>query len=298
MPRQMRIVRKNKPEKNMQILYQRRTGSLYKPGPDAYKGGASKAARDDTPAGMSITGETMSLMSILRFCAVFCLGGVLFGCATRPVIVVEKEEFVQMARHMPRELQARRLLDSDGSYVAPFSLASFSNYGDTLFRRLSPSFLFDDSGHVYLGENFAATLQPDSRVTRRPNGFTINHATQKLTVSMVAIADWNNDGEDEWIVSCLVEPERGGRTRTYYVLVPPPRNAGEALRGTVAAVWECFGLACNLYVRDSKALERAAADPLLPATEIQDVTPGLQTVTEPPKKNPAGNDDGLEERSL
>ena len=237
----------------------------------------------------------MSLMFIVRFCALLCLGGVLSGCATRPVTVVEKEEFVQMARHMPKELQARHLLDSDGSYVAPFSLAGFS---DTLFRRLSPSFMFGDSGHVYLGENFAATLQPDSRVTRRPNGFSINHATQKLTVTMVAITDWNNDGEDEWIVSCLVEPKMGGRTRTYYVLVPPPRDGREALKGTVAAVWECFGLACNLYVRNSKVIERAAADPLLPATEIQDVVPGLQTVTEPPEKAPAGKNDGLEERSL
>ena len=148
----------------------------------------------------------MSPMFIARFCALLCLGGVLSGCATRPVIVVEKEEFVQMARHMPRELQARRLLDKDGSYMASFSLAAFSNYGETLFRKLSPSFMFGDAGHVYLGENFAATLQPDSRVTRRPNGFSINHATQRLTVNMVAIADWNNDGEDEWIVSCLVEP--------------------------------------------------------------------------------------------
>ena len=66
----------------------------------------------------------------------------------------------------------------------------------------------------------------------------------------------------------------------------------------MAAVWECFGLACNLYVRNSKVIERAAADPLLPSTEVQDVVPGLQTVTEPPKKNPADKSDGLEERSL
>ena len=99
-------------------------------------------------------------MSIPRLCALFCLGGLLFGCATRPVVVVEKEEFVQMARHMPKELQARRLLDNDGAYVAPFSFAGFSNYGDTLFRRLSPSFMFGDSGHVYLGETLPPPCNP------------------------------------------------------------------------------------------------------------------------------------------
>ena len=65
-----------------------------------------------------------------------------------------------MARHMPKELQARRLLDNDGAYVAPFSFAGFSNYGDTLFRRLSPSFMFGDSGHVYLGETLPPPCNP------------------------------------------------------------------------------------------------------------------------------------------
>ena len=113
---------------------------------------------------------------------------------------------------------------------------------------------------------------------------------------MVAITDWNNDGEDGGI-SCLVEPKWGGRTRTYYVLVPPPRSDKETLKGTLAAIYECFGLACNLYVRDSRVIERDAADPLVPPTVVQDVVPGLQPVTEPPK---AGGTDkgGLEERNL
>lgn len=38
---------KNRSGKNMQILYQRRETALYKPGPDAYKGEASRAARND-----------------------------------------------------------------------------------------------------------------------------------------------------------------------------------------------------------------------------------------------------------
>ena len=236
--------------------------------------------------------------TILRLCALLCLGA-LAGCgSTRPVTVVQKDQFIRMAHEMPKELQARNLLDKDGSYVAPFSFAGFSDYGEILFRRLSPSFLKADTAHdVYLGATFAATLQPDSRVKRWSDGFAINHATQKVTVNMVAIADRNNDGEDEWIVSCLVEPKWGGRTRTYYVLVPPPRSDKETLKGTLAAIYECFGLACNLYVRDSRVIERDAADPLVPPTVVQDVVPGLQPVTEPPK---AGGTDkgGLEERNL
>ena len=239
-------------------------------------------------------------MFLSRVCALLCLGCLLAGCGTtRPVVVVEKDEFMKMAHNMPKELKARNLLDDQGSYVAPMSFAGYKNYGDVLFQRLSPSFMFGETAHdVYLGATFAATILPDSRVKHWDNGFSIRHATQTITVNMVAIADWNSDGQDEWIVSCFVEPKRGGRTRIYYVLVPPPLNDQEKLKGTVAAVYECFGLSCTLYVRDSKVIQRDAADPLLPPTEVHDVVPGLQPVTTPPNKAKQKSGEGLEERSL
>ena len=236
-------------------------------------------------------------MSIARFCALLCLGGLLFGCSTRPVVVVEKDQFIRMAKVMPKELQARDLLDDKGSYVAPMSFAGYKSYGEELFKRLSPSFMVGETTHdVYLGNTFAATILPDSRVKHWDNGFRISHATQTVTVNMVAIADWNNDGQDEWIVSCMVEPRMGGRSRTYYLLVPPPQNSTEILKGTIAAINECFGLSCTVFVRDSKIIERTASNPLLPPTEVHDVVPGLQPVTEPPNK--ASSKGCLEERSL
>ena len=228
--------------------------------------------------------------------AIFCTSCLLLGCATRPVAVVEQKEFLQMARRMPGELQARRLLDANLSYLPAMGFASFNEYGPRLFRNLSPSFIFNDAGRTLPGETFAAGLQPGSRPRIGPNGFMIEQPSQRITVSMVAIADWDGDGTKEWIVSCKVQPKRGGRDRTYYVLIPPPRDAGERLRGAVAAVWECFGHACSLYVRDSKATARLSADPGAGATEVQDVVPGLQPVTTPPEKT--RQTDALKERDL
>ncbi|MDR3357387.1 MAG: hypothetical protein LBN96_00700 [Desulfovibrio sp.] len=233
-----------------------------------------------------------------RFFPPLCLVALLAGCGVKPVTVIDENGFARLAQRMPKELQARRLLTDDGSWLMAFSPLGRGEYGETLFRRLSPSFMFGDSGHVYLGETFAATLLQTSRVRHRSNGFSISHPTQEIDLDMVAILDWNDDGEDEWLVSCLVEPKKGGLTRTYYVLVPPPRDAGERLGGTVAAVYECFGLACNLYVRDSRGVTRTAADPLAPPTEVQDLTPGLQTVTTPPDKKTAESEDGLGEHDL
>ncbi|MDR2573425.1 MAG: hypothetical protein LBC94_03620 [Desulfovibrio sp.] len=227
-----------------------------------------------------------------------CLAAPLAGCAVKPVTVINENEFARMTRRMPGELQARRLLDADGSWLSALSLTGSGQYGETLLHRLDPSFMLGDSGHVYMGESFAAARLPESRLQRRTEGFTIQHPTQRIDLDMVAVLDWNDDGEKEWLVSCLVEPKRGGRTRTYYVLVPPPRDAEERLRGTVAAVYECFGLACSLYVRDSRNIARIAANPLAPPTEVQELTPGLQPVTAPPDKRPAQRDSDLKERNL
>ncbi|MDR3319861.1 MAG: hypothetical protein LBS77_02730 [Desulfovibrio sp.] len=233
-----------------------------------------------------------------HFLVLLCFAALFAGCGVKPVTVVDEIRFDQMAKRMTRELQARHILTSDRSRIFAFSFDSFKDYGDTLFHRLSPSFIFGDSGHVYPGKTFAATMQPESRVQHNANGFSINHPTQKLDLNMIAVVDWNDDGEKEWLVSCLVEPKRGGLTRTYYVLVPPPRDGTERLEGTVAAIYECLGLACNLYVRDSKSITRAAADPLALPTEVQDLMPGLQPVTTPPDKKPTKNKSRLEERSL
>ena len=112
------------------------------------------------------------------------------------------------------------------------------NYGEILFRQLSPEFLYTDRGHVYLGSTFAATRTPSSHATVRKTGFTIIHPTQTINLAMLGIVDWNNDEKDEWLIACDVRPHLGSESRTYYVLVPPPLRKGEPLQATVAAVYE------------------------------------------------------------
>ncbi len=231
-------------------------------------------------------------------CVALCLPVLLCACAaTRPVEVVDKKDFLQMARTLRAEMQARRLLDENGAYLEASSLLAESvPYGEVLYRQLSPSFMFDDTaGHVYLGETFHATRTPHSRVQFASNGFTIFHPTQTVKLSMLAVADWDGDGEKDWLVSCRVIPLRGGRTREYYLLVPPPLNARERLNGTVIAVNDCFGLACTLYVRKSAVPHRASEEA---ATPVEDVTPGLENVTEAPSEKAGRRNGGLEERSL
>ena len=130
----------------------------------------------------------------------------------------------------------------------------------------------------------------------RKTGFTIIHPTQTINLAMLGIVDWNNDEKDEWLIACDVRPHLGSESRTYYVLVPPPLRKGEPLQATVAAVYECYGLACKLTVRDSRAIPRVGEGEL-PPTDVHDALPGMEGVTEPPRPDSTPRS-GLQERSL
>ena len=239
------------------------------------------------------------IFSLLFRCIALCLPPLLCACATtRPIEVIEEKGFLQMARTLRADMRERNLLDANAAYLEPLSRSDRGTpYGDILYRQLSPSFMFDDTvGHVYLGETFHATRTPRSRVQQRSHGFTIHHPTQTLRVTMLAITDWNGDGEKEWIVSCRTDPLRGGRSREYYLAVPPPKHPSDRLNGTVLAVNDCFGLACTLYVKKSSAARHGARRD--GATSVEDVTPGLENVTEAPLPASGHNGGNLEERAL
>ena len=257
------------------------------------------------PAGR-FPGDGWRKFMIVRVLVLLVLAGMLCGCGARPVTLVDEKGFVEMSRRMPKEMQARQLLTDDGAYVQRLSGSSVT-YGELLYTTLSPDFLFDDTGgqHVYLGETFRDTRTPSSFVHTSATGFTIQHPTQRITLRMLAILDWDDDGQDEWMLSCKVEPLRGSRVRTYYVLVTPPSRSGQRLKGTVAALCECYGLVCNTYVNKARVLDRNGNDKSAPATPVQDSVPGLEQVTEPPRvPAPAAQgkdvttESGLVERSL
>lgn len=230
-----------------------------------------------------------------RFLLLLCAAFLLAGCGAKGVTVVDKSGFVTMSQRMPQEMKARGLLTDDGSYIS-LPGGGGENYGEILFRQLSPEFLFNDRGHVYLGSTFAATRTPSSHATVRKTGFTIVHPTQTINLAMLGIVDWNNDEKDEWLIACDARPHLGSESRTYYVLVPPPLRKGESLQATVAAVYECYGLACKLTVRDSRAIPRVGEGEL-PPTDVHDALPGMEGVTEPPRPDSTPRS-GLQERSL
>lgn len=227
-------------------------------------------------------------------CVLVC-SAFMAGCAGKTVDVVQPAQFKILADHMSKELIAHNLLDSSRAYVSPLISSVAGDYGPQLYKRLSPAFIFEDTAYGMNASTFASSVTPSDRAKVDENGFVIKYLQRTVTVNMVALVDWDGDGNKDWLVSCMVEPHNGARTRDYTIIIPDPKTEGP-LQGRVIGVYECFGLACTLYMRESASAPTSAEL----ESNTSDTVPGLKPVTQPPGTNlPASAKEGkLQERPL
>ena len=211
--------------------------------------------------------------------------------------VVDEAGYKRLIRLMPGEMQAQGLADESLAYRDLGAPAG--KYGRAMFERLSPDFLYRENlPYIYLGETFRRTLTPKSRVTFDPDGqgFAILHPTQRLSMRMLAVTDWNRDKTFDWLMLCSVESFRGNRTVRYYVLAPAP-DGPEPSHGTIMASVEDMGPATPVVrVRDLSGYGQGA----IPPTEVEDLMPGQRQVTTPPTAagNASEGEGGVRERDI
>lgn len=220
-----------------------------------------------------------------------CLLLVLAGC-DRTVDVVQAEQFKVMADRMSDELIARKILDSSRAYVAGVWGEGDRDYGAELFRRLPPDMLFDDTGGMLPGASFATAVRHSDKVEVGKNGFIIKGLRQTVKVNMIAVTDWDGDGNKDWLVSCFVDNLQG-KKRDYYVVVSDPQPEGP-LKATVVAVYEDYGLTGKLFMRESSVAKPAESSA---STAVEESVPGLRTITTPPSTAPTTKG-GVQERTL
>ena len=217
----------------------------------------------------------------------------LQGCAG--LSIIDESSYALLARDLSNELSKHNLPVSKDEYQSALT-SSGEPYGQILFNQLAPNFMQGQMAQYYIGETFADTMQPRrSKVVMSKNGFEITHVSQIIKVEMIAITDWNNDGDKEWLVSCHVTQRTGSHQKTWYLLVPPPLNSSEILQGTPFAVKDCKGSACTIDIRkDPKTFRQKNADNL-PKTIVNEYRPGEATVTTPPTDKPQNTSDVLEQ---
>ena len=110
-------------------------------------------------------------------------------------------------------------VDKDGNWYSPMFSSRPADAGKILVDRLSPAFRFPHA-RVAVAPTFRAMLSPEAKVTLEDSRATIEDGMNRVTLELVAVTDWNNDGVDDWLVLCrsgYIDTPR--RFREYYLVI-------------------------------------------------------------------------------
>ena len=144
------------------------------------------------------------------------------GCAPqncRMVEALDGGQFVAMSRAMRPVMLKKNMVDKNGDWYSPMFPSRPSDAGKTLVDRLSPAFRFPGS-RLAVAPTFRAMLTPDAKVKFEDNRAVIEQGMSRVTLELVAVTDWNNDGIDDWLVNCRVGyADTPQRFREYYLVV-------------------------------------------------------------------------------
>lgn len=134
--------------------------------------------------------------------ALFCLFG-LTACAPKDMVLVDavdSRKFVALSRSMRPAMLNRHFVDSHGDWYSPRFPSRPESAGKILAERLSPTFL-----PAYAEEEpttFPEAMRKGVRITEEPYRSTLRKGADTITLELVAIADWDGNGRDDWLVSC------------------------------------------------------------------------------------------------
>lgn len=160
-----------------------------------------------------------------KYCACLAVAAavsLLSSCAPRDCRMVDAlngGQFVAMSRAMRPVMLKKNMVDEKGDWYSPFFVSRPENAGKTLVDRLSPAFRFPDA-RVPVPPTFRATLTPEAKVQYDGARATIEQGMNRVSLELVAVTDWNNDGKDDWLVHCRTGyTDTPQRYREYYLVI-------------------------------------------------------------------------------
>lgn len=224
----------------------------------------------------------------------------LSGCAMQPVEVLRPDEFSTMATRLRDEMVRHNVLDADGAYEPGLSVREPGEYrpasfGEDLFRRLSTRFRLPDGGAGGTPATFADSMGTNADVRIGRGGFVLAQGMDIISVSIIAITDWNGDGVRDWLLVCRVQPLLGNGPRDYYLVVENVQPTGQIATRTLA-IYDCIDGKCTLITGKARK-DVLGFDPEHPVIEAR---PGDQVTLPPGSPAPAGarEDRRVNEQSL
>ncbi|MBQ7456010.1 MAG: hypothetical protein IJS54_00145 [Desulfovibrio sp.] len=231
------------------------------------------------------------LHPVLALCLVVPL---LTACAQTQIF--DSQSYLALCAEIPQSIVKRdipKTKEETQSYAATVSAKTNSQ----IFRQLSPSFMEGQTKVYYIGETFEKTLQPRrSTVRMHANGFTIEHISQRVRLTLLGILDWNQDGDKEWLLACETQSKtKKPRTTTFYVIAPIPETSTEIVDGTLIAIKDCLAGVCTTRPTNNETVIRRDKESI-PKTAMQEFRPGEQEITTPESTLPSQSE--IRERPL
>lgn len=130
---------------------------------------------------------------------------ILFGvsaCAPqnmRLVDTVDARQFVKLSRSIRPAMLQKQLVDEDGNWYSSRMASLPTDAGRVLVESLSPEFLKSED---FEEDTFRASLKFGARVETEPFRALIQQDDHLVILELIAVTDWNGDGQDDWIVRC------------------------------------------------------------------------------------------------
>lgn len=228
-------------------------------------------------------------MIVSKFLKMLCLPLLLLASAcvnpegVLTVKPVNEPEMSALFKHLRPVMRANGVVDQEGAwYTSRLAVSSVGDdVGARLLNRLSPAFRFPDMPAQQLPRVFKDMFTPEARIAVNAHSFTAMQGTDRIHVALLALLDWDRNGEDDWLVLCRIVPTTlQGSSRDYYLLITAPE--APVLNPRVLGLRDCRNNICEVY--DSAGKSRMFDD-----INSLDYMPGDIVVTSPPvapeKKN-------------
>ena len=160
-------------------------------------------------------------MKLARLIAVFCTF-LLAACAPQGLRLVDTKDdasFAAMYRAMKPAMAQKKMVGSDGSWYTPLISTGPDNAGQRLVDGLSPKFLGvewnDPTTKV-----FRDVLSQWDKLSIGPYSATLRTHGHSIKLQLTAVTDWNEDGKDDWLVTCRVTAKNAPQeSREYFLLI-------------------------------------------------------------------------------
>ena len=160
-------------------------------------------------------------MKLFRVAILFC-AFLLAACAPQGLHLVDTRDdasFAAMYRAMKPAMLQKKMVGSDGSWYTPLVSSGADNAGQCLVDRLSTEFLGTEWKDP-MDKVFRDLLSPQDALSVGPYSATLRMAGHSIKLQLTAVTDWNEDGKDDWLVTCLVTPKKAPHEpREYFLLI-------------------------------------------------------------------------------